>query len=60
MLFKNLSKLKKNDEEKTLAFLMKHGLTHLEAKRYTDLNFKLDLKALPEKKKELLDKDFNA
>jgi hypothetical protein len=39
---------------------MQFGLTPLEAKRYTDLNYKFEPKLLTKKTQRLLENDFNA
>ena len=59
-MLKNLGRLKKSERETTHEFLKKHGLTQLEAKRYTDLNFKFEPKRFDPKKKKMLDDDFQA
>lgn len=58
MLKRVTKNFNKKDKKNTMGFLMKHGLTEREARKYTELNAEFDVKSLTQAQKELLENNF--
>ena len=51
MLKRVTKNFNKKDKKNTMGFLMKHGLTEREARKYTELNAEFDVKSLTQAQK---------